>query len=110
MSTSQKAIFITGASSGFGRDMAETLIAAGHKVFAGIRDVGGRNRSAADALTAKGIVVLDLDVTNDSSVSEAVKKLLSRSSKLDVVINNAGVASAGVSEGFTASNCVTFSR
>jgi NAD(P)-dependent dehydrogenase (short-subunit alcohol dehydrogenase family) len=101
MSATSKTIFITGASSGFGRDMAETLAAAGHKVFAGIRDECGRNRPVAEILRKKGISVLPLDVTDERSVSDAVRELVTQSSKLDVVINNAGVASAGVSESFT---------
>jgi NAD(P)-dependent dehydrogenase (short-subunit alcohol dehydrogenase family) len=97
-----KIVLITGASSGFGRDTAETLAAAGHKVFAGVRDVEGRNRAVADALRAKAIEVVELDVTSDASVNGAVEKLLARTQgRLDVVVNNAGVASAGVSEAFT---------
>jgi NAD(P)-dependent dehydrogenase (short-subunit alcohol dehydrogenase family) len=97
-----KIILITGASSGFGRDTAETLAAAGHKVFAGVRDMAGRNRAVVDALRDKGIEPVELDVTNDASVTAAVVTLLDKSGgKLDVVINNAGVAMAGVSEGFT---------
>jgi len=102
MSTTRKAILVTGASSGFGRDMAESLSAVGHIVFAGIRDPNGRNRAASLALRAKDVGVLSLDVTEDRSVGDAIQELLTRSSKLDVVINNAGVASAGVSESFTA--------
>ncbi|MHB1200045.1 MAG: SDR family oxidoreductase [Polaromonas sp.] len=95
-------ILITGASSGFGRDTAETLAAAGHKVFAGVRDIAGRNRAIVDALVAKGIEPLELDVTKDASVTPAIATLLCKSGgKLDVVINNAGIASGGVSEGFT---------
>ena len=97
-----KIILITGASSGFGRDTAETLAAAGHKVFAGVRDIAGRNRAVVDALRANGIETVELDVTNDASVSAAIAALLTKSGgKLDVVINNAGGAAAGVSEGFT---------
>ena len=97
-----KTILITGASSGFGRDTAETLAATGHTVFAGVRDITGRNRAAADALRAKGIEPIELDVTSDASVSPAIATLLTKSGgKLDVVINNAGIASAGVSESFT---------
>lgn len=98
----KKIILITGASSGFGRDTAETLAAVGHKVFAGVRDIAGRNRAVADTLRAKGIEPVALDVTSDASVSAAIAAVLAKSGgKLDVVINNAGVASAGVSEGFT---------
>lgn len=97
-----KTILITGASSGFGRDTAETLAAAGHTVFAGVRDIAGRNRAIVDALRAKGIEPIELDVTSDASVSQATATLLAKSGgKLDVVINNAGIASAGVSESFT---------
>lgn len=101
MNTAHKTILITGASSGFGRDTAETLAAAGHKVFAGIRDPLGRNQAVAEALSAQGITPVTLDVTDDASVNDAVAALLKQSGgALDVVINNAGVASAGVSEGF----------
>jgi len=101
MTQTQRTILITGASSGFGRDMAETLSAAGHRVFAGIRDPDGRNRAAFDALRRQGIYVLSLDVSDDGSVGEATRELFARASKLDVVVNNAGIASAGVSESFT---------
>ena len=97
-----KIILITGASSGFGRDTTETLAAAGHKVFAGVRDIDGRNKAVAAELRAKGIEPVALDVTSDASVDSAVASLLAETgNRLDVVINNAGMASAGVSEAFT---------
>jgi NADP-dependent 3-hydroxy acid dehydrogenase YdfG len=102
MTKTIQTILITGASSGFGRDTAETLAAAGHKVFAGVRDIDGRNRAVADELRAKGIKPVVLDVTSDASVNTAISMLLVKSGgKLDVVVNNAGIASAGVSESFT---------
>jgi NADP-dependent 3-hydroxy acid dehydrogenase YdfG len=100
--TMKKTILITGASSGFGRDTAETLAAAGHTLFAGVRDIADRNRDVANELRAKGVEPIELDVTNDASVDAATATVLSKSGgKLDVVINNAGKASAGVSESFT---------
>src|ERR1700722_10163701 len=97
-----KTILITGASSGFGRLTAESLSASGHKIFAGFRSVDGAKKQVADELRAKNIQILKLDVTNQSSVDSAVALLLEKSkNELDVVVNNAGMASAGISESFT---------
>nr|WP_294523344.1 SDR family oxidoreductase [uncultured Rhodopila sp.] len=97
-----KTVLITGAASGFGRDTAETLAAAGHTVYASMRDVAGRNAGAADALRGRGIKVVELDVADDASVERGVAAVLADAGRIDVLINNAGLASAGVSEGFTA--------
>lgn len=98
----QKIILITGASSGFGRDTAITLAAAGHQVFAGMRDITARNKETADTLRAQGITPVALDVTCETTTQAAIQTVLEKSGgRLDVVINNAGIASAGVSESFT---------
>lgn len=97
-----KTVLITGAATGFGRDTAETLARQGHRVFASMRDVGGRNAAAAAALRAAGIAVVELDVTDDASVDAAVADVLAQAGRIDVLVNNAGIASAGVSEAFTA--------
>ena len=97
-----KTVLVTGASSGFGRLTAEKLAGSGHKVFAGFRSVDGAKKQVADELTGKGIKVVQLDVVDQASVDRAVSQLLSDSGgQLDVVVNNAGIASAGVSETFT---------
>jgi NAD(P)-dependent dehydrogenase (short-subunit alcohol dehydrogenase family) len=98
-----KTILVTGASSGFGRLTAETLSKSGHKVFAGFRSVEGARKQIADELKAKNIEVLKVDVTDQAGVDKAIVQLLEKSgNKLDVVVNNAGMASAGLSEAFTA--------
>jgi NAD(P)-dependent dehydrogenase (short-subunit alcohol dehydrogenase family) len=99
--TSSRTILITGASTGFGRDTVETLTREGHRVFASFRDIAGRNKSHADALRGKDINVVELDVTNNKSVESAVSNVLSQAGRIDVLVNNAGIASAGVSEAFT---------
>src|SRR5258708_5462154 len=97
-----KTILITGASSGFGRDTAETLFRAGHTVYASMRGTQGKNREAAEALRKLGIMTVELDVSDDASVEAGVKKVLAEAGKIDVLINNAGIGSAGVTEAFTA--------
>jgi NADP-dependent 3-hydroxy acid dehydrogenase YdfG len=97
-----KTVLITGASSGFGRDTAETLARAGYSVFASMRDPQGRNRAGAEALRKQAVAVIELDVTSDASAEAAVEAVLARAGRIDVLINNAGIASAGVTEAFTA--------
>src|SRR5262249_62298648 len=97
-----KVILITGASSGFGRDTAETLFRSGHTVYASMRNVRGKNREAADALRKLGIKTVELDVSDDWSVEAGVRKVLAEAGKIDVLVNNAGIMSAGVTEAFTA--------
>src|SRR5258708_1375701 len=96
-----KTILITGTSSGFGRDTAETLHRAGHTVYASMRRAQGKNREAAEALRKLGIKTVELDVNDDASVEEGVKTVLEEAGKIDVLVNNAGIASAGVTEAFT---------
>ncbi len=96
-----KTILITGASTGFGRDTAETLARAGHNVFASMRDPKAKNRLHADALRGQDIEVVELDVTDTQSVDRAVAEVIAKAGRIDVLINNAGVLAAGVSEAFT---------
>jgi NADP-dependent 3-hydroxy acid dehydrogenase YdfG len=97
-----KTILITGASSGFGRDTAETLFRAGHTVYASMRGAQGKNRKAAEALRKLGITTVELDVRDERSVEAGVKTVLAEAGKIDVLVNNAGIGSAGVTEAFTA--------
>jgi NAD(P)-dependent dehydrogenase (short-subunit alcohol dehydrogenase family) len=96
-----KTVLITGSSTGFGRDTAETLARAGHTVFASMRNPQAQNRDHAQALRKHGIEIVELDVSSDTSVERAVKEVLERTHRIDVLVNNAGIASAGVTEAFT---------
>src|SRR5262249_62236010 len=97
-----RTILITGTSSGFGRQTAERLARDGYRVFAAMRDIAGRNRCHAYALRNQNIGVVELDVTDDGSVDRAVASVLAGAGKIDVLVNNAGIASVGVTEAFTA--------
>lgn len=95
-----KVILITGASSGFGRLTALELLAKGHTVYATMRDINAKNATAASELRQKGAQVLELDVTSDQSVNEAIGHIKQYEEKIDVLVNNAGIAAAGISESF----------
>jgi NAD(P)-dependent dehydrogenase (short-subunit alcohol dehydrogenase family) len=103
----KKAVFITGASSGLGRLAAETVARAGHHVFAGMRQVDGRNAEAAASLKTLAaqeslkISVVELDVTSDGSAQSAVAAVMNEAGCLDVLVNNAGHMTIGLAEGFT---------
>jgi len=100
-------VLITGASTGFGRAAAETLASRGYTVFASMRDPLGRNASHSEALQSLAnrersrLHVLDLDVTQDASVEQAVEQALDVAGRIDVVINNAGISALGVTEAYT---------
>lgn len=97
-----KTVLVTGTSNGFGVDVANTLAASGHRVFATMREMNGRHGQAAQELRAKGIQTLELDVTENASVDAAFKSLFEQTDDtLDVLVNNAGVAAGGLSETFT---------
>ncbi len=74
-------ILVTGGGKGFGRLIAETLATKGHRVFATMREVEGRNVKAAAELrhwaedAGVKLHVLELDVTQDASVKTAVTAL-----------------------------------
>jgi NADP-dependent 3-hydroxy acid dehydrogenase YdfG len=82
-----KTVLITGASTGFGRDTAETLKREGHQVFASLRDIAGRNHLHAEALRAQEIKVVELDVSDTHSVKSAVNNVLFRTGRIDVLVN-----------------------
>lgn len=94
-------VLITGTSSGFGKLTAHTLAKKGYTVFASMRGVSAKNAAPAGELRAwaerEGVKlhVVELDVTDQASVDEAVKKVLSTAGHIDVVVNNAGYGSMG---------------
>jgi NAD(P)-dependent dehydrogenase (short-subunit alcohol dehydrogenase family) len=87
-SPDQKAVLITGASSGLGRVMAETLAADGYFVYA-----GARKDEDLDELTAiENIQGVRLDVNKQDQINAAVKTIAQAGRGLYGLVNNAGVA------------------
>jgi NAD(P)-dependent dehydrogenase (short-subunit alcohol dehydrogenase family) len=104
---SKQVVLVTGSSTGFGRLISETLARQGHTVFATMRDPTGRNAANASQIRAVAakeslpLHVMELDVTNDASVEQAVQAAVNQAGRIDVAINNAGYALSGLAEAVT---------
>jgi NAD(P)-dependent dehydrogenase (short-subunit alcohol dehydrogenase family) len=100
-------VLISGASSGFGALTARALADAGHTVYAGMRDLAGRNAASADdartyaAEHGVDLRPVELDVSSDESAQQAVATVLQEQSRLDVLVHNAGHMVTGPAEAFT---------
>jgi short-subunit dehydrogenase len=87
----QRAAFITGASSGIGKAAALALTRAGYRVI-------GTSRSASPGEMRDGIRMIECDVTDDASVSQAVALAHAELGHIDLLVNNAGYAVSGAAE------------
>src|SRR5580704_14152255 len=89
MAASQKkVVLVTGASSGIGRCCAEFLAGRGYRVY------GAARRPVGSALVES----IPMDVSDDASVRDAMVRLMEREGRLDIVVNNAGIALVGAVE------------
>ena len=86
--SSQRAVLVTGASSGIGRNMAETLADNGYFVYA-----GARKQADIDELSAMdNIMGIRLDVNVQEEIDAAVELIRNQGRGLYGLVNNAGVA------------------
>ncbi len=87
----QQAVLVTGASSGIGRKITETLAAKGHFVYA-----GARKQKDMDALNAlDNVQAVRLDVTVQEDIDNAVKLVRDGGKGLYGIVNNAGIYIGG---------------
>jgi NAD(P)-dependent dehydrogenase (short-subunit alcohol dehydrogenase family) len=98
-----KNIIITGSSNGFGLKAAKDFADKGYQVFATMRNPNGKNANAKAELESHStnIKVVDMDVTNDASVKEAMSTILAEAGNVDILINNAGIMYMGITEAFS---------
>lgn len=96
-------ILVTGASSGFGAMTVRALADAGHVVYAGMRDIVGRNAAAAASVREYPGTLrpVEMDVADQQSVEAAVGAVLAEAGRIDVVVHNAGHMVLGPTEAFT---------
>ncbi|MCE0505188.1 SDR family oxidoreductase [Roseivivax sp. GX 12232] len=90
-----KVILVTGTSTGLGVAIATQAAAAGHRVYASMRNTEKRGQlDAAAEAAGVALEVLQLDVQDSASVTEAVETVVRREGRIDVLINNAGMGYA----------------
>jgi NAD(P)-dependent dehydrogenase (short-subunit alcohol dehydrogenase family) len=92
----QKIWFITGASKGFGFEITKAALEAGDKVVATVRN--NASTLYASLKEDANLFVVEMDVTKESDVKDAVEKAINHFSKLDIVVNNAGYGIVGAIE------------
>lgn len=97
-------ILVTGASGAFGSLTCIQLAENGHQVVGTFRSLTGKNEAIANELKAKGVALVEMDVTNEDSVDAGVKSAIEMMGGLDTVFNNAGIGANGILECFTASD------
>src|SRR5919202_5451914 len=93
MADVSNAVLITGCSTGIGRATAERLAGNGHTVYATAR----KPESIAD-LEAKGCRTMALDVTDEESMSAAVRAVEEAEGAVGALVNNAGYSQSGAIE------------
>jgi NAD(P)-dependent dehydrogenase (short-subunit alcohol dehydrogenase family) len=95
MNNETKVLLITGAGRGMGTDIAKAALAAGYKTVATGRNVA---KVTAAVGAANDLLVVKLDVTDPSDARAAVKAVIDKFGRIDVLVNNAGNFYAGFFE------------
>lgn len=83
-------VLVTGATSGFGAQIARKFVQGGHRVIA-----TGRRKERLDALAEElgsALLTIEMDVTDKASIKAALASLSAEWSNIDVLVNNAGLA------------------
>ena len=92
-------VLITGCSSGFGMLSAARLAAAGHTVYASMRNLQKREALLEEVKRRGGeLKLLKLDVTDNATIDDAMNTIESEKGRLDILINNAGYGLGGFFE------------
>ena len=95
----QKVAIVTGSSSGIGLESALLLARNGYNTYATMRSPE-KDTSIKTAVQKEGLPIraVQLDVTDDSSVKNAVDHIISEAGRIDVLVNNAGYGLGGAFE------------
>lgn len=89
--------FVTGASRGIGRAIALTLCRQGFDIVVASPEIEKNEEVAAEIRACSGeAITINLDVTSAESVKEAFAKTIKDKTRIDVLVNNAGIARDGL--------------
>jgi len=98
-SPTQRVAVVTGSSSGIGRETALLLARNGFVTFATMRNLGKKGQIESVAAKEKlPIHPVQLDVTNEGSVKNAIQQISSKAGRIDLLVNNAGYGLTGAFE------------
>jgi NAD(P)-dependent dehydrogenase (short-subunit alcohol dehydrogenase family) len=100
MANNQRVVLVTGASSGIGKCCAEYLSQQGFRVYGTSRRTDSTESEQGPSNTNL-FQMIQMDVTDESSVKNGVDTIIARESRIDVVVNNAGIAIIGSLEDTT---------
>ena len=92
--SSPKSVLVTGGSSGIGLSIAKHLSEKGYVVF-------GTSRKAENGQKLENFTLVNMDVTAEDSISQALDYILKENGPIDVLVNNAGLGIAGPLENTT---------
>ncbi|MBR2689848.1 MAG: SDR family oxidoreductase [Aquamicrobium sp.] len=104
MVNNQRIALVTGANKGIGREIARQLIEAGVFVLIGARDLERGKRTAADlSSTGHSVESIELDLTDETTITAAADHINEKYGRLDILVNNAGIVDAADGPPSTAS-------
>ena len=87
---------VTGAAQGIGLAITRRLLASGAAVALWDRDPSRLDESTAALLPAEGVRAVEVDITGAGAVEAAVRRTLDAFGRIDVLVNNAGIAGPSV--------------
>ncbi len=88
-----KVVLITGASAGIGKATANQLLQEGYIVYGAARRI-----EQMKDIESKGARIIEMDLTDDESMTNAITRIIQQEGRIDVLFNNAGYGSYGAVE------------